>query len=85
MIVKKEVNYRGVATIDRYTRKKFIAAVQEADIIYGHVSLNSAKTIRSRIRKKHLLEELKSLEKSELGFYAQVTVDHKGRKILCLL
>ena len=72
-------------TIDRYTRKKFIALVESADIIYGHVSLNSAKTIRSRIRKKHLLEELKSLEKSELGFYAHTSVDHKGRTILYLL
>ena len=74
-----------MATIDRYTRKKFIQLVEDADIIYGHVSLNSAKTIRSRIRKKHLLEELKGLAKSELGFYASVSTDHKGRKILYLL
>ena len=74
-----------MVTIDRYTRKKFIALVESADIIYGHVSLNSAKTIRSRIRKKHLLEELKSLAKSELGFYAHISTDHKGRKILHLL
>ena len=72
-------------TIDRFSRKKFIQLVKDADIIYGHVSLNSAKTIRSRIRKKHLLEELKSLAKSELGFYASVNTDHKGRKILYLL
>jgi len=73
--------------MNNYSYKKFINLVKDADIIYGEVSLNAATTVRARVRKKSLLEQLENLnpEKIVLGFYGTFTEDKKGRKILKVL
>lgn len=71
--------------MERYTLKEFKKVVEKSDIVYGQVSLNAAVNIPARLRKKSLLEQLDKItndELSELGYYGQVEIDKKGRKIL---
>ncbi len=74
----------------RYSLKEFIKVVEKADIIYGEVSLNAATRIPARVKKKSLLETLKSitgetLYMSQIGYYGDLRKDEKGRKILKVL
>jgi len=74
----------------RYSLKGFIEVVESADIIYGEVSLNAATKIPARVKKKSVLEQLKSIKKetlymSYIGYYGDLKKDHKGRKILKVL
>lgn len=74
----------------RYSLKGFIEVVERADIIYGQVTLNAVDRIPARIKKKTLLESLKSIKKpslyqEEFGYYGDFQFDHKGRKILKVL
>ena len=50
----------------RYSLKEFIDVVERADIVYGQVTLNAADRIPARIKKKTLLESLKSIKKPSL-------------------
>jgi len=71
--------------MERYTLKEFKKVVEKSDIVYGQVSLNAAVNIPARLRKKSLLEQLDKItneELNELGYYGQVEIDKKGRKIL---
>ena len=71
--------------MERYTLKEFKKVVEKSDIVYGQVSLNAAVNIPARLRKKSLLEQLDKItndELSELGYYGQVEIDKKDRKIL---
>ena len=45
----------------QYSLKEFIKVVESADIIYGEVSLNAATKIPARVKKKSVLEQLKSM------------------------
>lgn len=74
----------------RYSLKEFIEVVEKADIIYGEVSLNAATKIPARVKKKSILENLKSitgetLYMSQIGYYGDLRKDEKGRKILKVL
>jgi hypothetical protein len=74
----------------RYSLKEFIDIVERADIVYGQVTLNAADRIPARIKKKMILESLKSIKKpslyqEEIGYYGDFVIDHKGRKILKVL
>ena len=74
----------------RYSLKEFIKIVEKADIIYGEVSLNAATKIPARVKKKSILENLKSitgetLYMSQIGYYGDLRKDDKGRKILKVL
>lgn len=74
----------------RYSLKEFIEVVEKADIIYGEVSLNAATKIPARVKKKSILENLKSitgetLYMSQIGYYGDLRKDKKGRKILKVL
>ena len=74
----------------RYSLKEFIEIAERADIIYGQVTLNAADRIPARIKKKTLLESLKSIKnpslyQEEIGYYGDFVIDHKGRKILKVL
>tara|TARA_R100001198_G_C5208453_1_gene194731 strand:- start:3 stop:233 length:231 start_codon:yes stop_codon:yes gene_type:complete len=74
----------------RYSLKEFIKVVEKADIIYGEVSLNAATKIPARVKKKSILENLKSitgetLYMSQIGYYGDLRKDDKGRKILKVL
>jgi|11BtaG_2_1085332.scaffolds.fasta_scaffold130188_1 hypothetical protein len=74
----------------RYSLKEFIKVVEKADIIYGEVSLNAATKIPARVKKKSILENLKSitgetLYMSQIGYYGDLRKDEKGRKILKVL
>jgi len=73
--------------MERYTLKEFKKLVKNADIVYGQVSLNAAVNIPSRVKKKSLLEQLEMIDSKldNLGYYAQLTIDKKGRKILKLV
>jgi hypothetical protein len=71
--------------MERYTLKQFKKVVEKSDIVYGQVSLNAAVTIPARVRKKSMLEQLDRIEGNELeelGYFGQVEIDKKGRKIL---
>jgi hypothetical protein len=73
-----------------YKLKEFIEVVESADIIYGEVSLNAAMKVPARLKKKSVLEQLKSIKHETLymtsiGYYGQLTEDKKGRKILKVL
>ena len=71
--------------MERYTLKEFKKVVEKSDIVYGQVSLNAAINIPARIRKKSMLEQLDRItneEIEELGYFGQVEIDKKGRKIL---
>lgn len=71
--------------MERYTLKEFKKVVEKSDIVYGQVSLNAAVTIPARVRKKSMLEQLDRMEGNELeelGYFGQVEIDKKGRKIL---
>ena len=71
--------------MERYTLKEFKKVVEKSDIVYGQVSLNAAITIPARVRKKSMLEQLDRIEGNELeelGYFGQVEIDKKGRKIL---
>ena len=71
--------------MERYTLKEFKKVVEKSDIVYGQVSLNAAINIPARIRKKSMLEQLDKItnkEIEELGYFGQVEIDKKGRKIL---
>lgn len=71
--------------MERYTLKEFKKVVEKSDIVYGQVSLNAAVTIPARVRKKSMLEQLDRIEGNELqelGYFGQVEIDKKGRKIL---
>ena len=71
--------------MERYTLKEFKKVVEKSDIVYGQVSLNAAVTIPARVRKKSILEQLDRIEGNELeelGYFGQVEIDKKGRKIL---
>ena len=74
----------------QYSLKEFIKVVESADIIYGEVSLNAAMKVPARVKKKSVLDALKSIEHETLymasiGYYGQLTEDKKGRKILKVL
>ena len=74
----------------RYSLKEFIEVVEKADVVYGQVTLNAADRIPARIKKKTLLESLRSIKKpslyqEEIGYYGDFAIDHKGRKILKVL
>lgn len=74
----------------RYSLKEFIEVVEKADIIYGEVSLNAATKIPARVKKKSILENLKSitgetLYMTQIGYYGDLRKDKKGRKILKVL
>ncbi len=74
----------------KYSLKEFIEIVEEADIIYGEVSLNASTKIPARVKKKSVLENLKSIKRETLymtsiGYYGSLTEDKKGRKILKVL
>ena len=73
-----------------YRLKEFIEVVKSADIIYGEVSLNAATKIPARVKKKSVLDALKSIKKETLymtsiGYYGELKEDKKGRKILKVL
>ena len=71
--------------MERYTLKEFKKVVEKSDMVYGQVSLNAAVTIPARVRKKSMLEQLDRIEGNELeelGYFGQVEIDKKGRKIL---
>ena len=71
--------------MERYTLKEFKKVVEKTDIVYGQVSLNAAVSIPARVRKKSMLEQLDRIEGNEmedLGYFGQVEIDKKGRKIL---
>ena len=74
----------------KYSLKEFIKIVEDADIIYGEVSLNASTKIPARVKKKSVLENLKSIKRETLymtsiGYYGRLTEDKKGRKILKVL
>ena len=74
----------------QYSLKEFIKVVEKADIIYGEVSLNAAMKVPARVKKKSVLDALKSIEKETLymtsiSYYGDLREDHKGRKILRVL
>ena len=74
----------------QYSLKQFIKVVESADIIYGEVSLNAAMKVPARVKKKSVLDALKSIKKETLymtsiGYYGDLREDHKGRKILKVL
>jgi hypothetical protein len=74
----------------KYSLKEFIKIVEDADIIYGEVSLNASTKIPARVKKKSVLENLKSIKRETLymtsiGYYGSLTEDKKGRKILKVL
>ena len=74
----------------KYSLKEFIEIVEDADIIYGEVSLNASTKIPARVKKKSVLENLKSIKRETLymtsiGYYGSLTEDKKGRKILKVL
>ena len=73
--------------MERYTLEEFKKLVKNADIVYGQVSLNAAVNVPSRVKKKMLLEQLDMMgwKLNDLGIYAQLTIDKKGRKILKLV
>ena len=71
--------------MERYTLKEFKKVVEKSDMVYGQVSLNAAVTIPARVRKKSMIEQLDRTEGNELeelGYFGQVEIDKKGRKIL---
>lgn len=72
-----------------YTHDEFIKLVEQADMIYSHASLNAAIRVETRVRKKSLLNKLKdfdpSSEQAEIGFFCDVSFDHKGRKIMRII
>ena len=73
-----------------YKLKEFIEVGESADIIYGEVSLNAATKIPARVKKKSVLEQLKSIKRETLymtsiGYYGELKEDKKGRKILKVL
>ena len=64
--------------------------VESADIIYGEVSLNAAMKVPARVKKKSVLDALKSIKietlyMTSIGYYGDLREDHKGRKILKVL
>ena len=74
----------------QYSLKEFIKVVESADIIYGEVSLNAAMKVPARVKKKSVLDALKSIKRETLymtsiGYYGDLRGDHKGRKILKVL
>ena len=71
--------------MERYSLKKFKKLIETSDVVYGQVSLNAAVSIPARVRKKSLLEQLGKINNEEidrLGYFGQLTIDKKGRKIL---
>ena len=73
-----------------YKLKEFIEVVESADIIYGEVSLNAATKIPARVKKRSVLDALKSIKSETLymtsiGYYGELKEDKKGRKILKVL
>lgn len=73
-----------------YKLKEFIEVVESADIIYGEVSLNAAMKVPARVKKKSVLDALKSIKNETLymtsiGYYGDLQEDKKGRKILKVL
>jgi len=71
----------------RYSLKEFIEVVENADIIYGQISLNAGVRVTARLKKKTLLTSLKSIKKpslyqEEIGYYGDFQIDDKGHKIL---
>ena len=73
--------------MERYSLKKFKKLIETSDIVYGQVSLNAAVNVPSRVKKKSLLEQLEMIDSKldNIGYYAQLTIDKKGRKILKLV
>ena len=71
-----------------YKLVEFIELVKSVDLIYAHVSLNAAvSNVSARVRKKDILKSLSEMDDkySELGFFATLDIDKKGRKILRLV
>ena len=71
--------------MEKYSLKKFKKLIETSDVVYGQVSLNAAVSIPARVRKKSLLEQLDKINNEEidrLGYFGQLTIDQKGRKIL---
>ena len=72
--------------MNRYSLEEFKKLVENADMVYGKVSLNAAVNVPARLRKKMLLEALDQMDdKDNLGYYGRFEEDKKGRKILVLL
>ena len=72
--------------MNRYNLKEFKKLVENADMVYGKVSLNAAVNVPARLRKKMLLEALDQMDdKDNLGYYGRFEEDKKGRKILVLM
>jgi hypothetical protein len=74
-----------VEGMQRFDLRTFKSIVESCDIIYGGVRLNSAQSLKARIRKKSLLSALEELdERPYQSFYARVEIGKKGRRILTL-
>tara|TARA_S200002703_G_C3619506_1_gene190275 strand:+ start:296 stop:514 length:219 start_codon:yes stop_codon:yes gene_type:complete len=72
--------------MNRYSLEEFKKLVENADMVYGKVSVNAAVNLPARLRKKMLLEALDQMDdKDNLGYYGRFEEDEKGRKILVLL
>jgi hypothetical protein len=72
-----------------YNLKEFKKLVEDADMIYGRVSLNAAVRVPVRIRKKTLLKYLNDLGpgtwSEALSIYAETGTTSKGNKTLKLV
>lgn len=80
-----------------YNADEFIALVESASFIYGHVSLNAAINVPARIKKKSLLENLKQAQQKQIRsgsgihddnvgqIYCSVEEDTAGRTIIRLV
>jgi hypothetical protein len=72
-----------------YNLKKFKKLVEDADMVYGTVSLNAAVRVPVRVRKKTLLKYLSEITPGtwadELVIYAETGTTTKGHKTLKLV
>lgn len=72
-----------------YSAREFMALVEDASFIYGHVSLNASLNIPTRIKKKSLLASLRRSTKNGSSdasqIYCNVDVDSDGRTIIRLV
>ena len=72
-----------------YNLKKFKKLVEDADMVYGTVSLNAAVRVPVRVRKKTLLKYPSEITPGtwadELVIYAETRTTPKGHKTLKLV
>tara|TARA_R110000851_G_scaffold166890_1_gene312489 strand:- start:131 stop:424 length:294 start_codon:yes stop_codon:yes gene_type:complete len=84
-VAKGKASVQPTGGMNRFDLRTFQTLIESSDIIYGGVQLNSAQTLKARIRKKSLLAALDELdERPYQSFFASVSVDAKGRKIVTL-